>query len=73
MMPIMRLYTPISSMPEWAQWIAWANPVTHFIEVLRMVVIKGSGWHDIIPHLYFIIGFAVIFFSWAIYSYKKQS
>ena len=29
------LYTSISSMPEWAQWITKFNPVTYFIEVMR--------------------------------------
>src|SRR5258706_294033 len=37
------LYTSIDSMPEWAQWITRFNPVTYFIEVMRMVVLKGSS------------------------------
>jgi ABC-2 type transport system permease protein len=36
------LYTSIDSMPSWAQIIAKINPVTYFIEVMRMVVLKGK-------------------------------
>ncbi len=36
------LYTSIDSMPEWAKWITKFNPVSYFIEVMRMVVLKGS-------------------------------
>lgn len=67
------LFTPIESMPEWAKWIARANPVTYFIEVLRMVVLKGSGFHDIKKHLLVIIGMAVFFNTWAILNYRKTS
>jgi len=67
------LFTPIDSMPEWAQWIARLNPVTYFIEVMRMVVMKGSGFSDIKNNLLIIAGFAVFFNSWAIWNYKKTS
>jgi ABC-2 type transport system permease protein len=36
------LFTPVDSMPEWAKWISRFNPVTYFIEVIRMVILKGS-------------------------------
>ena len=65
------LFTSIDSMPEWAKWIARFNPVTYFIEVMRMVVLKGSGFADIRKHFMVILGFAVIFNGWAIVNYKK--
>jgi ABC-2 type transport system permease protein len=67
------LFTPIESMPEWARWIARFNPVTYFIEVMRMVIMKGSGFRDIQYHLLIITGFAVFFNAWAIMNYKKTS
>ncbi len=67
------LFTPIESMPEWAKWIARLNPVTYFIEVMRMVVMKGSSFGDIKNHFFIIIGFAAFFNSWAIINYKKTS
>ncbi len=67
------LFTPVDSMPGWAQVIARANPVTYFIEVMRMVVLKGSGFNDIKIHFAVMFGFAALFNSWAILNYKKTS
>lgn len=67
------LFTPIDSMPAWAKMIANCNPVTYFIEVMRMVVLKGSGLHDISKHIIIMIGFALFFNTWAILNYRKTS
>jgi len=67
------LYTSIDSMPYWAQVIAKFNPVTYFIEVMRMVVLKGSGLSDIVPHIFTMLIFAVVLNSWAIINYRKRS
>lgn len=67
------LYTSIDSMPEWAKWITRFNPVTYFIEVMRMVVLKGSTFADIKIHLLKITGFAVVLNGLAILSYRKRS
>ena len=67
------LFTSIDSMPEWAQVIAYSNPVTYFIEVMRMVVLKGSGIQDIGRHIVIMAGFAVLFNTWAILNYRKTT
>ena len=67
------LYTSIDSMPEWAKWITRFNPVSYFIEVMRMVVLKGSKLADIRNHLFIVMGFAIFFNGWAILSYRKRS
>lgn len=67
------LFTPIDGMPEWALWIARLNPVTHFIEVMRMVVLKGSGFKAIQSQFLATIGFAVLFNGWAILNYRKRA
>lgn len=67
------LYTSIDSMPRWAQIVTWFNPAKYFIEVMRMVVIKGSGFKDILPNLTIISIFAVVLNCWAILSYRKRS
>lgn len=67
------LYTSIDSMPGWAQMITKANPVSYFIEVMRMVVLKGSALNDIKNQLFTIFGFAVVFNGWAILNYRKRS
>lgn len=67
------LFTSIESMPDWAQKIAYANPVTYFIEVMRMVVLKGSDFNHISKHIIVMIGFALLFNSWAIINYQKTN
>jgi len=67
------LFTSVDSMPEWAKWIAKFNPVTYFIEVMRMVIMKGSGFREIRNHLIIMVGFATFFNTWAIINYKKTS
>jgi len=67
------LFTPIDSMPAWAQVIARLNPITYFIEVMRMVVLKGSTFHDIRYHLLIMLGFALVLNTWAVLNYRKTS
>ncbi len=67
------LFTSIESMPLWAQWIARVNPITYFIEVIRMVIMKGSGFSDIKNHFIIIAAFGVVFNTWAVMNYKKTS
>lgn len=67
------LYTSIDSMPSWAQWITRFNPVSYFIDVMRMVVLKGSGLADIKYHLFIMTVFALVLNGWAVFSYKKRS
>jgi ABC-2 type transport system permease protein len=37
------LFTPVDSMPRWAQWVAEANPVKHFVSIMRAVLMRGAG------------------------------
>lgn len=67
------LFTPISSMPPFVQKITQLNPLRHFVEVMRMIYMKGSGFMDIVPQLLKIIGFAIVFNVWAVISYRKTS
>lgn len=67
------LYTPVESMPPWAQTITRFNPVSYFIEVVRMVVMKGSGFSDISRQLGIMGVFAVVLNVWAILNYHKRA
>lgn len=67
------LYTNVDSMPEWAKWIVRFNPPSYFIEVARMMFLKGSTLLDVVPQLCKVLGFGIVFNSLAIWSYKKRS
>jgi ABC transporter, permease protein len=66
------LFTPISSMPEWAQKLTLFNPLRYFVEVMRMVYMKGSTLADLSVHFIIIALFAVFFNVLAVVSYRKK-
>lgn len=67
------LFTSIDSMPGWAKLITDFIPVSYFIEVMRMIVLKGSGLADIKYHLLAIFGLGVALNTWAVLNYRKTS
>ncbi|MFI5163931.1 MAG: ABC transporter permease, partial [Bacteroidia bacterium] len=67
------LYTPIDSMPLWANITTHLFPVSYFIEVMRMVVLKGSGFYDILPQLSAVLLIGIVLNTWAILNYRKTT
>jgi ABC-2 type transport system permease protein len=66
------LFTPIASMPLWAQRFTLFNPLRYFIEIMRMVYLKGSSLPQLVNQLTALVAFAVFFNTWAILSYRKS-
>lgn len=67
------LFTPVESMPGWARILAHCNPVTYFVQVMRMIVLKGSGFADIWRQLLIVLAMGVGLNSWAVLNYRKSS
>ena len=67
------LFTPIESMPQWAQQITELNPVKYFVQVMRMVMLKGASLTDILPQIIKTTSYAIIMNGLAVWSYKKTS
>jgi len=67
------LFTPIESMPKWAQILTEFNPIKYFVEVMRMVMLKGSGLADILPQLTKTLLYAIVMNGLAVWSYKKTT
>jgi ABC-2 type transport system permease protein len=38
---------PFAGMPVWAQWIGEALPLTHFLRIVRSIMLKGSSLSDL--------------------------
>ncbi len=66
------VFTPIGSMPDWAQAMARFNPFTYFAQIMSMIYLKGSTLEDVLPQIYSLLIFFVLIFTWAILSYKKR-
>jgi len=67
------LFTAIVNMPVWAQKVTLLNPVRYFIEVVRMVLLKGSGFQEISSHLLIVFSYSVVLISLAVWRYRKNS
>jgi len=65
------IFTPTESMPPWAQQFNLINPAAYFMRVIRMVMLKGSGFNDILSDFWGIILIAIATISLAIWRYRK--
>ena len=65
------LFTPIESMPVWAQNITEFNPIKYFVEVMRMVMLKGSTFIDVWPQFVKITLYALAINALAVWQYRK--
>ncbi len=73
MMLLSGLFTPISSMPSWAQTMTLFLPVRYFIDAIRTIFIRGGGFIDILPQVLALVAFAVVMDVWAVISYRKKN
>jgi ABC-2 type transport system permease protein len=62
---------PFRGMPEWAQVIGEALPLTHFLRVIRGVLLKGNGWTEIASELWPIAAFTLLAGLLALVRYRR--
>lgn len=67
------LFTPVQSMPRWAQWIAEASPVKHFIVIMRSVLVKGADLASIATPLLVLTAYGVVVLTLAVRQYSKTT
>lgn len=62
---------PFRGMPEWAQHIGSVLPLTHFLRIVRGVLLKGSGWAEIMPEVWPIALFMVVVMAIGVKRYRQ--
>ena len=62
---------PRAAMPEAAQWIGAALPLTWYLDILRGVLLKGVGIRDLWQELAVLAGFAVVLLALAVRRFSK--
>ncbi|HXH20190.1 MAG TPA: ABC transporter permease [Chitinophagales bacterium] len=67
------LFTPIESMPQWAQVLTWFDPIAYFVAVMRMVMLKGADLWDIQMHFFTMIIGAILILGLATWRYRKAA
>ncbi len=65
------IFTPVESMPDWAQTINHLNPVYYFMRIMRQVILKGSDFADLLKEFTGLTVLGIFFLSMAIWSYRK--
>ena len=67
------IFTPTESMPEWANYVNVINPMAYFMEVIRMIMLKGSEFKDILNELISMSIYAVLSLGLAVRMYRKTA
>ncbi len=66
------IFTPVSSMETWSQYVTYALPTRYFVNILRAVCLKGSQFSDLAFDYAMLSGFAVVINVLAVVTYRKQ-
>jgi ABC-2 type transport system permease protein len=62
---------PFRGMPHWAQAIGEVLPLTHFLRIVRGILLKGNGLPDVSRDLWPIVLFAAIMLTIGIKRYRQ--
>jgi ABC-2 type transport system permease protein len=62
---------PFAGMPDWAQWIGEALPLTHFIRIVRAIMLKGSGAQDLHTDASALIGLTLFAMTIAVTRFRR--
>lgn len=62
---------PFRGMPDWAQNIGEILPLTHFLRIVRGILLKGNGVAEIVPDLWPLALFFTVAFTLGIKRYRQ--
>jgi ABC-2 type transport system permease protein len=62
---------PFRGMPEWAQVIGQALPLTHFLRIVRGVLLKANGWGEIWPDVWPIVVFGLVIIAIGLRTFRS--
>ncbi len=66
------LFTPVESMPQWAQTLNTINPIAYFVAFMRLVLLKGATFQDIQQNYFSVLTYAIAVNALAVWTYKKR-
>ena len=62
---------PFRGMPVWAQWLGEVLPLTHFLRIVRGILLKGNGALQLLPELWPMLAFLVAAGALALARYRQ--
>ncbi len=66
------LFTPVDSMPDWARRAAEANPVKHFVAIMRAVLMRGAGLETVGRPILGLGAAGLVVLALAVARYRKS-
>lgn len=62
---------PFRGMPVWAQKLGELLPLTHFLRIVRGIMLKGTGWAELASEAAAIVAFIVVVGAVAMLRYRQ--
>jgi ABC-2 type transport system permease protein len=62
---------PFRAMPVWAQYLGEVLPLTHFLRIVRGILLKGNSAHDLLPELWPMLAFLLLACVVALKRYRQ--
>jgi ABC-2 type transport system permease protein len=62
---------PFRGMPEWAQWIGEIMPLTHYLRIIRGIMLKGAGFFDLAPEVGALAAFMLVAMTIAVMRFRQ--
>ncbi|OGA61699.1 MAG: mannose-1-phosphate guanyltransferase [Betaproteobacteria bacterium RIFCSPLOWO2_12_FULL_65_14] len=62
---------PFRGMPEWAQWLGSLLPLTHFLTLVRGIMLKGNALAELWPAIWPILAFMLVVIAIGLRFYKR--
>jgi ABC-2 type transport system permease protein len=63
---------PFSGMPKAVQWLAEVLPLTHFLRLIRGVMLRGASLPDLWPDVLALLAFTTVMMTLAIARFRKR-
>ena len=62
---------PFRGMPQWAQWLGSCLPNTHFLRIVRGILLKGNGPLEIAPEIWPLLLFLAVAMTIGVTRYRQ--
>jgi ABC-2 type transport system permease protein len=62
---------PFRGMPDWAQTIGEILPLTHFLRIIRGIMLKGAGLGDLAPEVAALAAFTIFAMTIAVFRFRQ--
>jgi ABC-2 type transport system permease protein len=63
---------PFDGMPRFAQWIGEILPLTHFVRLVRGILLRGAHLSGLMPDVWPLLAFLVITMTLAVFKFRKR-